>query len=730
MTGLGGQGLFDRLHSGEPRVPGSQSDHARDLLEQHADAGEEINLVVLGVDLSAPEQISAAGQAANILHSRVLGVTGVDAILSPFVFGDHIQDPQAAPIVSADADGFLVTVTLANGLAEDVEAAAVEQVIDYLRHFPADISPNASGIVSSVDLMTEAIVSQVERDLITGELVALPISLFIMVVVFGGFLAAGMPVAGALASIAGGLGALLGFSHVIELDSVVVNVVTVLGLGLSIDYGLLIVSRYREEIHIAHRAELDAQADGASAGSRRRRRRARVDPVVEAATRRTLATAGRTVAFSAVIVAISIAGLLLLRPEILRSLGAGGVAVVLIALASALTLVPALLVLMGRRMLRPALLSRVPGVRTVLGAMGEVAPQEGVFSRLAGGVQRRPWWVLGVVAVLLLLMASPLLGLQLRNSTTELLPSDSDQRDFTAILEQDYPQAASATMFVLAEGTEAAAESLAAQIDDLGDVDAVDPPQQVADGLYTLGVRADTSDPGGPVATGLVHSIRDLRSGGDVEATYWLYGQAPNQVDFNESLLEGLPWAAGVVVLATFALLFLMTGSLLVPAKALVVNILSIAASLGITTWIFADGHLEGLLGFTSVGGLESYVVAVVVAFGFGLAMDYEVFLLARIKELYDQHGDNDRAVKYGLQRSGRIITSAALVLMVVFLGFVAGDLLAIKQVGVALAITIAIDATLVRILLVPSTMTLLGHRNWWAPAPMRRAYERFGLAH
>lgn len=726
MTGFGGQSLFDRLHSGEPRVPGSESEAARQLIDEHVAAGDEITLTVLDVDLSDPEQVTAAGQAAGTLHSQVLAVDGVSEIVTPFVFDAHIQDPQAAPIVSADADGFLVIVTLANDLTADATSTTTEQVNDYLRAFPQSISSEASGIISSVEVFTDEIITQVQHDLITGELVALPISLLIMVVVFGGFLTAGMPLAGAVASIGGGLGALLGFSHLIDLDSVVVNVVTVLGLGLSIDYGLLIVSRFREELHTAQRAEL-AQTSGGAAG--RRRRRTRTDPVVLAATRATLRTAGRTVAYSALIVAISVSGLLLLRPEILRSLSAAGLAVVLIALATALTLVPALLVLLGRRMLRPPLLARVRGLRRVVGALGDVAPQEGFFSRLAGGVQRRPWWVLVIVSALLLLMAAPLLGLQLRNSTTDLLPTESEQRDVTTIWQQDYPLVAEPTMSVLAEGSGDQVATLSERIEGLAGVAAVDPPEAIGADHHTLGVRAATDDAGGPAATELVGQIRDLRASSDME--FWTYGQAPNQVDFTEALWQGLPWAAGVVILATFALLFAMTGSLLVPAKALVVNLLSIAASLGLTTWIFQDGHLEGLLGFTSVGGLESYVVAVVVAFGFGLAMDYEVFLLARIKELYDGHGDNDRAVRYGLQRSGRIITSAALVLMVVFGGFVAGDLLVIKQVGVALAITVAIDATLVRMLLVPATMTLLGHRNWWAAgaaAPAARAFRHSPL--
>jgi putative drug exporter of the RND superfamily len=193
-------------------------------------------------------------------------------------------------------------------------------------------------------------------------------------------------------------------------------------------------------------------------------------------------------------------------------------------------------------------------------------------------------------------------------------------------------------------------------------------------------------------------------------------------------LVAGAPWAVGAVVLATFVLLFLMTGSLLVPVKTLLINALSLAASLGVASWIFADGNLESLLGFTSAGGIETYVLVLIVAFGFGLAMDYEVFLLARIKEHVDAGQSNDEAVRRGLQRSGRIITSAAAVIIIVFVGFATGDLLVIKEVGIGLAVAVFLDATLVRMLLVPATMTLLGDWNWWAPAPLRRLHERLSI--
>jgi len=717
LVGVTGSGLFDRLQSGEPRVPGSESLEGREVLEEASDAGPAITLVLRDVDVSTPEAAQEVSAALDPARADLAATAGVKAVIDPFILPGGLENPAAALLVSENQDGFLMAVDLEPDLSDEEEKAAEEAVISRLDQVPDDlatVAPDASGIVTSDALITESVTSQVEQDLKTGELIALPISLLIMVVVFGGFLAAGMPTLGAIASIGGGMLALYGFTAFMEIDSVVVNVVTVLGLGLSIDYGLLIVSRYREELRAA--------VDDAEHGRAKRRHR---DPVVQKAMRNTLLTAGRTVVFSALTVAISIGGLLVMRPEILRSIGAAGVSVVLIAVLTAVTLVPAVLVLLGRRMLKPSGLARIPGVRVIVRRFGEVAPEEGVFSGITARVQRHPWLVLVGVVALLLVLAAPALNLQLRNSTTELIPEGSEQREVIEVLAEDYPVAAAPPVVVVAEASVGEATAWSAELAEIPGVSSVDPPTPV--GSYVvIGVRLESTDAGGPEAVAVVEDIRATDPG----FPYWVTGQAANQIDFVDALLEGLPWAVLIVVTATLVLLFLMTGSVLVPIKALLINIVSLTASLGVTVWIFQEGHLEGVLDFTSPGGVETYIVAVALAFGFGLAMDYEVFLLARIKELYDSGMSNDDAVKYGLQRSGRIITSAALIMIVVFSGFIAGDLLVIKEAGVALAVTVFIDATLVRMLLVPATMTLLGEWNWWAPRPLRRFHERYGIRH
>ncbi|WHP17763.1 MMPL family transporter [Cellulomonas sp. ES6] len=714
LVGVGGQNLFDRLTTGEPVVPGSDSARATELLAESDTSGASLTLVVQGVD-PATEGLADALEPAR---AEVADVPGVVSVIDPFVLPDGVENPAAAPLLATDGDGFLVVVELDPGLAGDTQDAALHDVEQRLREVPAaldDVAPGATGLVGGTSLIVSAITDQVERDLTTGEAIALPVALLIMVLVFGGFLAAAMPIVGAVASIAGGLGALVGLSYLMDdLESSVVNVVTVLGLGLSIDYGLLIVSRFREEL---------GRALGDDEGRSARRRRG--DGAVVTALVTTMGTAGRTVAFSALTVGVSIAGLLVFRQDILRAFGAGSVAVIVFAVATALTLVPALLVLAGRRLARPSVLARVPGVRSVLARTADVASEEGTFSRLAGRVQRRPWWVMGGSLAVLLVLASPLLHVELRNSTTQLLPMSSPQREFVRVLAEQYPASSSPSVVLVAQTGEADAVAAVPEIEALDGVASVDPPA-VRDSVVVIGVRPDSTDPGGAVAQEVVHGLRDL----DLPFDAWVGGQAANQIDFTDALFDRAPWALGVVALATLVLLFLMTGSLLVPVKALLTNAVSLCASLGVLVWVFQDGHLSGLLGFESTGGIETYVLALVIAFAFGLAMDYEVFLLSRIKELHDAGASNDESVRLGLQRSGRVITSAAAIIVAVFAGFVAGELLVIKEVGFSLAVAVLIDATLVRLLLVPATMTVLGDLNWWAPAPLRRLHARLAITH
>ncbi|GAA2022375.1 MMPL family transporter [Terrabacter terrae] len=685
VGGVTGESLFERLHSGAPTVE-SESSRAQDVIAQSQPALETLTMQVTGADLTDAATM-AKGAAAT---KEIARVPGVKSVRSPLLSPAGVTDPRTAFLLeggSPSAGGFVTVVDFEPGLDKHAQDAAEAQAEQKLLAVPAAMG--AKGSVGSTSKVVKAITSTVERDLLRGEGIALPLTFLVMFLVFAGFIAAGMPVVGAVVSIGGALLSLFGFSHVVELDATVVNIVTLLGLGLSIDYGLLTVSRFREEL--AHREhEVPTREE------------------VAVAAERTVATAGRTVLFSGLTVAIALAGLLIFEASIMRAIGVAGVSVVLVAMVVAITLVPALCVMGAKRLSRKAV---------------ERPSDVGFFSGLAHAVQRRPVLVIvGIVAVLVLL-ALPTLSMRLTSSGTELLPKDAQQRVFFEQLNRDYPALSSPEVTVVAASSDTAAVTSWAE------------RFRTAPGVESLAVkplsgthqRVDIRVAGRPTsddAQDLVSRVRDVGAPFETLTT----GQAAGQIDFLDSMAARAPYAVGLVVLGTFVLLFLMTGSVVMPVKALLLNVISLGAALGVVVWIFQEGHLEGLLSFSSVGAVESMVPFLVLAFGFGLSMDYEVFLLSRIVEFHRQGVENDRAVSLGLQRTGRIITSAALLIVIVFAGFVAGDILIIKQMGLALVAAVVIDATLVRMLLVPATMTLLGRWNWWAPRPLRRLHDRFGI--
>jgi RND superfamily putative drug exporter len=688
---FGTPSLFDRVDSGEIVVDGENQD-GRDVLAQAGGSGfSTYTLLVRGVDLEDPGVARAGMEAVRDLTA----IEHVESAANPFVVPGGPTGP-AALRFTEDGDpaagGFATVVTFDEDITAAEEATATEQVDVVFDGLVADTSAASSergGLRSLVD----RIIEQVKTDGQRGEGIALPVSFLLMVLVFGGFLAAGFPVFGAVASIAGALASLLGFSYVLDVDASAVNVVTVLGLGLCIDYGLLVVSRFREEMRMMLR--------GAPASEATREQ-------VLTATARTLDRAGRTVVFSAVIVAISLAGLLFLEIDFIRAVALAGVSVVVVALAVALSLIPALCAMGARRLLRRGT---------------ETSGDEGVFSRLARFVHRVPWAVIAVVSGLLVVLAVPASSMVLTSSGAELLPKGTPERTFFEDFREGYPLLAGSEVLVVAR---APVDEVSAWADGAAErpgVESVDPVRELEDGVVTVGFQ--TGDTGtGENSRALVDSLRSDRP----PFESWVVGQASGIRDFRAAVADRALWAVGAVVLATLVLLFLMTGSVVIPLKALVMNVLSLGAALGVTVWIFEEGHLESVLRFTSAGGIENTVPILVVAFGFGLSMDYEVFLLSRIVELHEQGHDTETAVTLGLQRSGRIITSAALLMAVVFAGFAAGDLLILKQVGTALVLAIAIDATLVRMLLVPATMSVLGSVNWWAPGPLRRLHARWGV--
>ncbi len=631
------------------------------------------------------------------------GAEVVDPLAVP-TLPDGSRVPAVASLFAADDRGalWLVSIPAGNDDALDDVVSALTEVRDELR----DEFPAATVELNNTRMLVDSIVGISESDLARGESVALPIALVIMLVVFGGFIAAGIPLVGAIAAIVGALGALFGISHLMDIDTTVINVITAVGLGLSIDYGLLMVSRFREEY----------RAGVAESGSAIRESRADLEHAIG----RTAARAGRTVLYSGTTFAIASLGLLVFEPRLVRAIGVGALAVTVIAIASALTLVPALLALSGTRLLRPGALTYIPGVGRLIRRFGDIAPEEGVFSRLARRVQRHPAVVTVLGAVALVALAAPALSLQLANTSIDALPASSSQKVFVTTVRDEFPDADSPRVALVTE-TEADALSWAADVATLDRVLSVSTPTESGDAWITA-VQVEPADG--------VDVVREIRADRPEKFPASVTGTAARTLDFSQSLLDRAGWAILIVALGTIVLLFLMTGSLVVPLKALVVSALSLGASIGVLVWGFQWGNFAGLMGFdaSEIHGVDPLVLVLVLAFGFGLAMDYEMFILSRITEFVERGVDGREAIARGLQRSGRIITSAALIIVVVFAGFATGDLMVIKQLGVALAVAVTLDATLVRMMLVPAFMTWQLRIMWWAPRWMKRIHARFAL--
>ena len=667
-VGVGGE-VFGRLGTGSGLRDDAESVVVADLLSRVAGGGSGITGLVDGRPADDPAFRAEIGAAVADLEAT----PGVARVTRPWVEGRPVPG-----LVARDGGAVLVRVELEADLRGRAYQQAVERVGERLRAVDA---PRV--LIGGEERAREEFQERAQEDLERGETLALPVMLVLLFLVFRGLVAAVTPLVVAVVAVAGALLILLGVSEVADISAYSVNVVTMLGLGLAVDYSLLVISRFREE----RAAGLD----------------------LPAAIERTLATAGRTVAFSGLTVAAALCGLLAFAEPFLRSLAWGGIGVVLVAMVAAVTLVPALLGLWGRR-IKPG-----PAARS----------DHGVFYRLSRVVQRFAPVIVVLVAALLVLLALPFRHARLQNSGLESLPRSSESRQLFETVRARFQGGGTDPVVVVVES--APGSPLVAgyldRIERLPGVARVEARPGTPPQITVLDVVPEgTSE--GPVATGVVERIRALERPVAAGVT----GPAAFLVDYRDSLTSRLPYALGLIGLTTFALLFLMTGSVVVPVKAIVMNVLSLGASFGALVWVFQDGHLSGLLGFDPPGMVDITIPVLIFVFAFGLSMDYEVFLLSRIKEAWDQTGDNDQAVALGLQRTGRIVTSAAALIVVVFCGFAAGELLTIKEVGLGMAIAVVLDATVVRMLLVPATMKLMGRWNWWAPPPLRRLHDRFGL--
>lgn len=540
------------------------------------------------------------------------------------------------------------------------------------------------GVIATNDQLHQATAKGLAR----AELISAPILLILLVVIFGSLVSALLPLAIGAVAILGAVTALRALTTVTDVSTFAINIVTMLGLGLAIDYALFVVTRFREEM-----ARTDSERD---------------------ALARTMATAGRTVAFSGITVAIALGGLLFFPQMFLRSMGLGGMAVVLVDMLAALTVLPALLALLGRR---------VDALR--LGRRrASRAERRGGWYRLARGVMRRPVAFAVGVAVVLVALGAPFLGIRFGGIDERALPPGAEARTVSAALDRGFAHPAPAPIDIVLTGnvTRLELDSYLARLRGTSGVTGAD-----VTGIGREAVRIAVRTPADPQsgdARALLNRIRSVPA----PARSYVGGETAALADLLSGLGHVLPWTALFVGLVTFALLFAAFGSVLLPLKSLLMNLLSLSAAFGVMVWGFQDGHLAGLLGFTSTGTVEATQPVLILVVAFGLSMDYELFLLSRIREEWQATGDNTAAVAVGLQRTGAIITNAALLLAVVIGAFTTAGASFIKLIGVGLLVAVLVDATLVRALLVPATMRLLGRANWWLPPPLRRLHARVAL--
>ncbi len=654
-------------------VPGTESDRAATLLADHFDERPEGSFVVVfrvahpsdrALRARLQRRLDEAAQALPTGHARALRAGG------GILFGEV-----ATALDFQDAKNY----------TDDLRRAL------RARPGPAAVVTGQPAVQHDLDPILSA-------DLGRGEALAVPLALLVLLALFGLTAAVAIPFLIAACTIAGSLAVVYAVAGSLTTATYVTNLVALIGLGLAVDYSLLVVHRFREELDRG------------------------VDP--DEAVVRTMATAGRAVAFSGTAVAIGLGLLLFVPVPFVRSMGVGGLLVPLLSIAAALTLQPALLSLLGRR--------GAAGRRT-----GKPV-ESGVWARLARSVMRRPKSILAAGTVLLLLLAAPALWLRLVPGSFAGVPSSTESARGLALLRDGVaPGAVTPTHVVVDAGAAGAARrgETGQAVNRLVDSLARDPevlvvasgrrhPYVDPTGRYARVIVVARHEYGAPASQRLVHRLRDRlvpAARFPTSATVEAGGAPPQGVDFVETAYGAFPWLVLGVLLVTYVALLRAFRSLLLPLKAVLLNLLTVAAVYGVLVAVFQWGIGAGLLGLERTTDVEGWIPIFLFAILFGLSMDYEVFLVMRMRESWDHVADNTRAVAHGLERTGRIVTAAALIMVAAFSGFLAGRVAGLQQLGFGLALAVLLDATIVRALLVPSLMAVLGRWNWWLPAPVAR---------
>ena len=655
--------------------PQSESKVSGDALRRAAGRGLSPGIIVL---VRSDERVRSATGTAKLRRvvERVEADPGVAQTSSA------LTDPRPeSPFVARDGRSSFVATFVRAGADGEETGLRLDKALDAI--------PGVS--VGGLAVAGPAVGDQVSEDLARAEMLAFPLLFVLSLIVFRGAIAALLPLFVGLLTIMTTFLGLRLFNEATALSIFALNLAIGLGLGLSIDYSLFVLSRYREEM----------ARDGAGA----------------AALARTLRTAGRTVVFSSLTVAAAMLSLLVFPQRFLYSMAISGSLTALAAGVISLVALPALLMVLGERV--DALAPRRWRHR-------EVAPQSGFWYRLSWTVMRRPVLVAVSTAAVLLVAGIPFLRIEFTGVDASVLPDSSEPKQVDTALRTQFPPGRSSPLHIALTAPAAAAADVrayAARLAAREHVAGVDPPRRLDDSTWLVSVVPAA----GPLERPALDLVRAVRAGpapGEVRVS----GESARFVDQRAGLADRLPAAIAVLAITTLVILFIMTGSVVLPIKALLMNVLGLSAAFGLLVFVFQDGRLEGLLDYRSQGGLEITQPLVLLAIAFGLSTDYGVFLLTRIKEARDAGASNEEAVALGIQRTGRIVTAAALLLVVAIGAFATSQIVFVKQLGLGTAAAVAIDATIVRALLVPSLMKLLGELNWWAPRPLARLHARLRL--
>ena len=668
-AGAIGTSVFGKLDSGGYNDPKSDSAKAFEYLTDVFKVKDPA--VVLVVETTNGVNDPAVVATAAKLETSIKGEAGVGSTLSYWSTGG------APTLKSSDENSAFLFI-----YSEDIEWDNVQSLGKRIQEKYDGKFENLTVYASGTGVFAHAINTKIASDLKISEAISIPLTFILLVFVFGGLVASAMPLLVGVSAILGSLLVIYLLTLFTGVSVFALNLVTGLGLGLGIDYSLLVVNRFREELH-----------SGKS---------------VDEAIKKTVATAGKTVFYSGLTVVITLAALMLFPLMFLKSFGYAGVTVVIMAVLGALVALPALLAILGKR------------IDKAVVRKGALKPKEdGRWAQTARFVMRKPVSVVVLSLVILTVLAAPIKNIVFSQVDSRVLPASNPAAYAAQLITERFPGQEGNPIEVIIPGGASKIEQInnyTQEIAKVSGVVRVGEPQILGNDVRVIAIH--DMGPRTPDAEALIKQIRLIPSPDQT----LIGGVAADYADTQIGIAKTMPWALTWIAIGVLLLLFVFTGSLILPIKAVILNILSLAATMGVITWIFVDGNLKWLVGdFTTTGSVDTGSIILVAVVAFGLSMDYELFLLSRIKEEHDAGRSNIESVATGLQRSARIITAAAGLLAIVFASFVLSGVTSIKMLGFGVAFAIILDATLVRALLVPALMRLFGERNWWAPKSLKR---------